>query len=249
MPHKGVQVHPGRLPGGARRDLRPGLFAQIQSRQLQKWNVWNLRRFTFLEGLILPDHRRQALCVMRTVQQVTVESLLPNCLRLRVDHLDDIFERRVLPDGGAEKIRFILPVKPALHQPLRSRSQRFSSHSAGTHDLHEVSEHLHVVDHTVEDRRQQREVTRGQRSAEQCRHIFHKTLLPAVHGSLGDKFRLDDSAQRHDLVELILTRCIERRVQTASRSVLGQFVFGRECISGSLFLVNCIRWRNQLANQ
>ena len=48
--------------------------------------------------------------------------------------------------------------------------------------------------------------------------------------------------------ELLIRSCVESRVQTSSRGVLGQLLLWRQLVRGSAFFVDCIGLRNQLAD-
>ena len=54
-----------------------------------------------------------------------------------------------LPTDAASKTCSDRAVQPGLHQLFRTRAQRLAAHGARAQDLHEVAQHLAVVDHAA----------------------------------------------------------------------------------------------------
>src|SRR5262245_36834773 len=96
MTCKRVQVHASHLPWSSTRNCSPLRCTQLQSSQHLEWNVRNVTRFTLLVRFETARHIRQLIERVIAADEVTEQCFTSSVLRLRVDHLHDISQRRIL---------------------------------------------------------------------------------------------------------------------------------------------------------
>src|ERR1051326_800943 len=227
-------------------DLRPRVGAKFKSRQLEQRHIRDCLAPAVLELLVLTCKGRQRLGVIRPPEQITVERFLRGALRLRMDHLENILQRRILPDGGPKQLVLGLAIEPVVDEAFRTGSERLAANSARPDDLDKVPEHSAVVDNAVKNQLEQREIPRRENGTEQRRHILHEALFSAIDRRLRNERGFDSSAQAQNTAELRLLVRIESRVQAARRRVLRQHLLGGKSVSRGEFLIDRIRQGNHL---
>src|SRR5579862_9986207 len=99
-------------------------------------------------------------------------------------HLDDVTERRLLTDRSGEQRLLTAHRQPPEHHPLRRAAERLPSGHTRTDYLHEVAQHLRVIDDTRKDALEQRGIATGKDRAEQRRRILHPAAIAREDGSL-----------------------------------------------------------------
>jgi hypothetical protein len=151
MTLKRVQIHPRHLPRSIPCDGGPLRFAERQCGQHLERNIRHFRRITVLEPLELLDDLRQLIGANLSTNEVTEQRLTLGVGRFRVDHLQDVGDRRRLTDGLFEYLLRSPLLEPLADHPLRERPERLSPDGSRTHDLDKVSKHLSVVGDTRED--------------------------------------------------------------------------------------------------
>src|SRR4030095_1281278 len=106
LTRESVEVHTSHLPRRTSRNLDPFRSSQLQCSQHLKRNVRNLTaiaRSSLLKVLEDADNVRQCLNVVVTTDEVTKQCFTVWILRLRVDHLQDVCQRRILTNVGLEQ--------------------------------------------------------------------------------------------------------------------------------------------------
>src|SRR6185295_5510915 len=191
MSSKRVQVHPCHLPWRTPRDRCPFKSAQLQRSQHLERNIRNVSRLLLLEGLERADDIRQRLSLVIATDEITEQCFSRTVLRLGVDHLHNICERRILAHICFEQSFRIASIQPLAHETLRRRAQRLSAHNARAHDLHKVAQHLCVINYTRKDLFKQSSIANRQHCTKQGRHVFHVATLAGKHCSLGNELGLD----------------------------------------------------------
>lgn len=160
-------------------------------------------------------------------------------------HLDHVGQRRRVAYRCGQQYLFGRAVQPRLHQLFRTRSQRLAAHGARAQYLHEVAQHLAIVDHAGEGRRQLLRTLPRQHGQQQGRHVFHMATLAAIDGRLRDKLSIDGLAQVQHHGQLRFGAGVERRVQAAGGRILRQLVARRQRIRWRAFGIDGQRRRQQ----
>src|SRR6476659_2259502 len=154
MTRKRVQVHTRHLPWCTTRNRSPFCCAELQCSQHLKWYVRNLTRFALLKDFEVASNVRQRIERVITSDEVSEQRFTRSVLWLRVDHLHDVSQRRVLTNIGLEERCWIASIEPLTHETLWRRTKRLATDCSRTHDLHKVAEHLWVINHARKHARQ-----------------------------------------------------------------------------------------------
>src|SRR5215510_9737592 len=120
-----------------------------------------------------------------------------------MDHLDDVRQRRGLSHRVFEYLSVAAREEPVVDQSLRRRSERLTSDRAGTQNLHEVAQHLAVVDNARKYAGERLHVIERQDGAEKSRNVLHNAALAGVNRRLGDEFRVEALAKLDHSGELL----------------------------------------------
>ncbi len=162
-------------------------------------------------------------------------------------HLDDIRERGILPNRGLHD----LPVRglgqPLLDEALRPRAKRLPPNRARPHDLHEVAQHLAVIDHAAERGSELLRLKGRKQRDQQGRHILHVAALAGVNRRLRDEGCVHLAGRVQHLVKLCLGARIEGAAHGSRHGKLRQSVARLERIGWRPCTVARICLRNRLA--
>src|SRR6185503_10532019 len=96
MTRKRVQIHTRHLPWRTTRNRCPFWCAELQCGQHLKWHIRNFPRFALLKAFEVASHVRQRIERIITSDEVAEQCLARGVLWLRVDHLYDVSQRRIL---------------------------------------------------------------------------------------------------------------------------------------------------------
>ena len=246
MASERVEIHPSHLPTRVTGDRRPCVRVEIERREHLEGNPRNPARTPGLERLEVLHDSRKCLVDDSAPDKISVERLARSRLRLRVDHLQHVDERRALPNRRREDLAVVARCKPLAHESLRCRPERLTPDDTRANDLNERSEHLAVVDDPGKDLCQSVAVANGEDGAQQGRHVLHVSPLSTEDGRLGDELGVDVGAQLENLRKLLIRGRVERPAQAAGRRVLGERVLGRELVSRRSVVVASRGLREQL---
>ena len=244
---EGVQVHARHLPRGTTSDGLPLLRRQRQGGEHLERHVRRISRRVGFPGLELAHDAWQCRSLMLATNEVTIERLTAFRGRVRVHHFHDVCQRRRLPHVGTEDGLVRAGLEPAAHEALWQRAEGFTTRHAGAEDLHEVAQHLGVIDHAIKDEFQTFGITGGQHGAEQSRHVLHETLLAAVKRGAGDEVGRDFLAELQHLLELIFRRGVIGAVQATRGRILSQRMTWRELIGLATGFIEAVSLGSQSA--
>src|ERR1041384_5173489 len=129
-----------------------------------------------------------------------------------VDHLHDIRQGWILAHTCLEQRLRIACIEPLAYKTLWRRTKPFTTDHTRTHELHEVTQHLCVVDHTREHLLQQRRILCRKHCAKQCRHVLHVAAFATKYSSLRDELRINLLAKLENSFELVVGTRVESSV-------------------------------------
>ncbi len=195
------------------------------------------------EGQQGAGQRRQRVGIRRLAEYPGEEGFTPGFARFRVDHLQHVRQGRLVADRGLQQLALAGAVQPRLHQALGLRTERFATGHAAAQDLHHVAQHLAVVHHLAENRRQQGGALRRQGGHQQGRHVLHVAGTAGVHGGLGHEGRVQLGHQGQHLGQLLGGVGVEGLVQATGHRQLGQLVLRLQGVGTGLAAVVRIHLR------
>ncbi len=198
-----------------------------------------------LESLELLDDQREFVGVVLLAMEPSEEGCLLGRLRLRVNHLDDVAERGIVSRALTKELLGGLLEQEVLHEALRTRTERRAAGPALAHELHEVAEHLHVVDDARERERKELPLTACEHGKEKGGRVLHEAFGAPVDRELREEDRRDLLRECGHTNEGVFGALVERSVEGAGHDVLRQLVLGGERVGRASLAVHRVGLRRR----